>query len=128
MITIRRRIGDFGEKLAKDYLKRKGYKVINQNYLKREGEIDLIALDQKDLVFVEIKTRTEDNSMSRFQWRRFPEQSVNRSKQKKIIKTAEKYIKEYKGKVNNYRIDVISVEIDRKTKKARIKHFENILY
>ena len=121
MITLKRKIGNLGEGLAKDYLKKKGYKIIDQNYFWQGGEIDLIALDQGDLVFVEVKTRTENS----YGW---PEQAVNFSKQKKIFKTAERYLQDYKGAVKNYRVDVISVEINKIKKKAEIRHFKNNLY
>jgi putative endonuclease len=122
MITLKRQIGNLGEKLAKKFLKKKGYKIIKENYLKREGEIDLIAVDKEDLVFIEVKTRKKGST---YGW---PEEAVDYSKQKKLIKTAQKYLYDYRGPLKNFRIDVISVEIDKEENKAFIKHFENILY
>jgi len=121
MITPKRQIGNLGEKLAEEYLKAKGYRIVDRNYLWREGEIDLITEDKETLVFVEVKTRAEIQYS-------YPEKAVDYQKQKKLFKTAQKYLQNYKGSLKNYRLDVISVEINKKTKRAKIRQFENVLY
>jgi len=78
MITQKRKTGDIGEQIAVDYLENKGYKVIERNYQKSWGEIDIIAQDKTGLVFLEVKTRTNTRTS-------YPEQNVNYSKQQKII-------------------------------------------
>ena len=79
----RKELGQKGEETAALYLRRKGYKIIEQNYrYSRLGEIDLIAQEGKDLVFVEVKTRS---SLSFAE----PEEAVNYQKQKRIIKLAQ---------------------------------------
>ena len=47
-------IGDLGEKIASDFLKKQGYKIIERNYECKQGEIDIIAIDKKELVFIEV--------------------------------------------------------------------------
>ncbi len=81
----KRKIGDFGENAAAEYLKSKGYKILKQNYYCRVGELDIIALDKNTLVFVEVKTR-KSASFGR------ASEFVDYKKQQKIINTALYYI------------------------------------
>lgn len=123
MLTQKREFGDWGEKISQEYLENKGYKIIDRNYSKRWGEIDLIAESpEKELVFVEIKTRELKNRPSAF----LPEDSVNFSKQQKLIKTARTFLYENKYPEDiAWRIDVIAIEIDKFTRRAKIRHIEN---
>lgn len=122
MLSKKREFGDLGEKISQEYLENKGYKIIDRNYSKRWGEIDLIAESpEKELVFVEIKTREAKNN-SAF----FPEDSVNFSKQQKLIKTARTFLYENKyPEETSWRIDVIAIEIEKFSRKAKIRHIEN---
>ena len=54
----RRDIGDLGEKLAKDFLKKRGYQVLETNYRCPHGEIDIVAKQKKSVVFIEVRTKT----------------------------------------------------------------------
>lgn len=123
MLTQKRIFGDLGEKIAKEYLEKHGYAIIDQNYSKRWGEIDLIVESpEKELVFVEIKTRETNNTPSVF----LPEDSVNFQKQQKIIKTAQTFLYENKYIDDiSWRIDVIAIEINGTTRKATIRHLKN---
>ncbi len=116
--TKKRTIGNLGEKIAKKYFKKQGYKIIKQNFTNRAGEIDLIVKNKDQLVFVEVKTRTNQNFG-------YPEESIDSRKQNKIIRTAQNYL--YKEKIfsENYRFDVISIEINQLTKKATLKHIKD---
>jgi len=122
MITLRRKLGDWGEEIAEKYLQDKGYKIIEKNYQKRWGEIDIIAKENEELVFVEVKTRTKDKSALYG----LPQDSVDFFKQKKLIKTARIYLyeKNYSSQIN-WRIDVIAVELDGQNKKVNLKHIRN---
>jgi putative endonuclease len=80
-------LGSRGEDLAVQYLKKKGFKVIERNYHCSAGEIDLIAREKNTLVFVEIKTR----SSSEFG---LPQEAVDRFKQRKMIEAARTYLAE----------------------------------
>jgi len=82
--------GQFGEKVALNFLESKGYRILEQNYRCRLGEIDLVALDRKILVFIEIKTRHTKDYGS-------PQEAVTYRKQEQIIKVALHYVK---GKTN----------------------------
>ena len=60
MKSKRRTIGDFGEEIALKYLEKKGYQILDRNFLKPYGEIDIIAIKNDILTFVEVKTRKND--------------------------------------------------------------------
>ncbi|MEK9130406.1 MAG: YraN family protein [Patescibacteria group bacterium] len=114
-ITQKRKTGNLGEELAKKYLKKQGYKIIKQNYNSRVGEIDLIAREKDQIIFIEVKTRTNHNFG-------YPEESVDSRKQNKIRMAAQNYLVKEKIFSENYRFDVVSVEINQLTQKANIKH------
>ena len=121
MVTEKRRLGNLGEKLALQYLKKHHYKILTLNYQKRTGEIDIVAQDKdKTVVFVEVKTRRS----LRFG---LPQESVNFLKQHKLIKTAQYYILENYKQSIPWRIDVISIDLDDKKQTGHLKHFKNVI-
>jgi len=115
----RKAFGKKGEEKASGYLENKGYKILANNYLKRSGEIDIIAQDPKtgEVVFTEVKTR-HSRSFG------YPEESVDDNKVEKIIKTAEQWLMEKNQEDCDWRIDIISIEWN--NGKTLIEHFENI--
>jgi putative endonuclease len=116
----RKRRGDKGEDIAVHYLTNGGYQVIDRNYLKREGEIDIIAKKDSIIIFIEVKTRfikNEDDLLEP------PEATISNSKIAKIRKTATAFMKEKKlSPDREYRCDVISIVVNKK--KAKIKHIK----
>ena len=57
MRTPEQRLGELGERLAAEYVQKKGMRILEHNYRIRGGEIDLIAQDGREVVFIEVKTR-----------------------------------------------------------------------
>ncbi|MFH0838096.1 MAG: YraN family protein [Patescibacteria group bacterium] len=111
-------LGQQGEQLIESYLTGKGYEILEQNYRKKTGEIDLIAKSPKkdEIVFIEVKTR-KSGTYGR------PEEAVDLRKLKKIEKTALLWLNE-NGKTDVlWRIDVIALELQSETK---ITHLENV--
>ncbi|MCX7793798.1 MAG: YraN family protein [Thermodesulfovibrionales bacterium] len=92
-----------GENLAINYLKKKGYKILERNYRTRAGEIDIIASKDGMVVFVEVKTRSTDLFGA-------PEESVTKEKQERLKKAALYYLKDLKN-MPPLRFDVISIEL-----------------
>lgn len=124
MPSLKRKFGDIGEKVAEHYLQRRGYTVIEKNYLKPWGEIDLVAKKYGDLIFFEVKTRD-----SKYVEHFLAESSVNRLKIKKLQKICETYLSERHYSYNqNWQVDVLAIAIDKKENKARIKHFKNAVF
>jgi putative endonuclease len=95
------KLGQRGEDLAASYLQKNGYKIIQRNYKTMIGEIDIIARDRDDLVFIEVKTR---ESLEYGQ----PFESVNKNKRRKIANVAMLYLKKLKN-IPACRFDVVSV-------------------
>ena len=100
-------LGQRGEKQAVTFLKSKGYRILAKNYRNRFGEIDIIAQDGENLVFVEVKTRTNDNFGT-------PEEAVNTNKLKKIMMVASNFMQEQGLEDVQPRFEVVSI-VDGKT-------------
>lgn len=99
--TVQSINGQLGEKITYEWLKRNKYNVIAKNYKSEYGEIDLIAINEQYICFVEVKLRSEHCGYS-------PKESVNLAKQKKIIKTAISFLKKHPCKYQP-RFDVSEV-------------------
>jgi len=113
-----KQLGLEGEKLATDFLKSKGYKIIGNNYRYRRAEIDIIAMHEDTLVFVEVKTRSNYNYGE-------PEHAVDEHKAVKIREAAENYIFSNDWK-NNIRFDIISIN-KKGYQNTEITHFEDAI-
>lgn len=114
-----------GEKIAADYLRKKGYKIIQKNYKnkigRQIGEIDIIAEKNKEIIFVEVKTR----EMEKYK-ETLPEENITPSKIHKLDKIANLYIKANNLWDRNYHFDAVSVWLSEDNKKIELKHIENI--
>ncbi len=95
------KLGEKGEELAVRFLKKKGYKIIKQNYKTRIGEIDIIARDGNALVFIEVKTRESIEYG-------LPFEAINSAKKRKIANVALLYLKRLK-EIPPCRFDVVSI-------------------
>ena len=95
--------GKKGEDIAVKYLKRKGYKIIEQNWRCRLGEIDIIARHKDSVVFIEVKTRT-DKALG------LPQESVDERKQGHIIRCAMVYEQCKRLEDANFRFDVMGID------------------
>jgi putative endonuclease len=136
--TAKRRVGDQGEEVACKYLANKGYYVIERNYWKPWGEIDIIAEKGSILSFVEVKTvsrslstpnllrETPSDRISREGFR--PEDNVHPAKLKRLYRAIQTYLLEKKvPETKDWQIDVACVFLDFETKKARVELLENII-
>ncbi|MGC8739582.1 MAG: YraN family protein [Candidatus Hydrogenedens sp.] len=97
-----RDLGREGEKEAVRFLKNQGLKVLGTNVRIRKYEIDLIARDGNELVFVEVKTCRNDK------WN-YPEDKVNYKKRKNLRKAGKQYIIRYAPHTKYYRFDIIAI-------------------
>lgn len=119
MGTNKIKIGKFGQQLAVQFLHKKGYRLVAENYYCRLGEIDIIAEDNGQLVFVEVKTRLNRNCG-------LPEESLTGVKKDKIERAIYDYLEKNKINHDNWRIDCIAVEIDKTGQTAAIRHHQAI--
>ena len=114
-----RKIGNFGEDLAVNFLERKGYRILARNYYIRGGELDIIAEQRDEVVFVEVKTRLSNIYG-------YPEEGVTFLKQEKMARAIRAYMGDSIHE-KYFRIDIIAIEIDRETKRASIRHIKNVV-
>ncbi len=113
----RRELGAYGEKLATDFLKRRNCQILATNFRSGKNEIDIIIKTDREIAFIEVKTRSSS-------FYGLPEYAVDWRKLRSIIDCAHDWMSD-----NNYyglwRIDTVSVEINRTEASARIKWFKN---
>lgn len=128
MSSDRKAIGNLGEEVAAKYLGGKGFTVVERNFRKPWGEIDIIATRAGVVHFVEVKAVSREiegvNGSREMDYR--PEELVTHSKLQKLARTAALYM-ESKGDRREYQIDVVGVILDSWTKKARCRLFEQAL-
>ena len=127
-------LGKLGERISSEYLQRKGYKIIEMNFHKRWGEIDIVAIDPKAspaperygvsegkdvLVFVEVKTRMEYDFIT-------PEESITPWKIRLLKRTALFYKNIHKELPELLRIDFVGVVLDQTFNPVKINLIKNI--
>jgi putative endonuclease len=108
-------LGSKGEDLAVKFLEKKGYKILSRNFRTPVGEIDVIAEDRNTLVFIEVKTRTDDSFGHPFE-------AVTFRKKDKLRKVALSYLKSSRKEMPS-RFDVLSIEM--RGGESRIEHIED---
>jgi len=114
-------LGRRGEELAADWLESKDIRVLERNYHFEKAEVDIIAYNGKQIIFVEVKTRT-DNRFSE------PEDAVNTEKKKSLIKVAGAWLYERKMEGAPVRFDIISVLLKPGSPKPVFNHFEGAFW
>lgn len=128
---VRKRVGKLGEDIACHFLEQKGYRVIERNYRKKWGEIDIIAEKAGTVRFVEVKAVSREpyaataEIISREMDYR-PEELVDRRKLRKLARTANLYM-ESKKDSREFQLDVVGVILDETNKKARCRLSEQAL-
>jgi putative endonuclease len=112
-------LGDTGERLAERRLTELGWRIIERKWRSRQGEIDLVALDGDELVFVEVKTR-------RGSPRGTAEEAVNERKAARLIALGEQYVAERPDYADHYwRVDIVAITIDGRGALERVSHLRN---
>ncbi len=114
----RRETGILGEKLAKDFLKKRGYHTLETNYRCPQGEIDIVAKHKDFLVFIEVRTKTSRQFGS-------PEESITPAKKERMRAAAFHYRQTHDNLLPLWRIDVVAVELNQKGGLSRIELIEN---
>ncbi len=122
--------GRIGEDIAEKYLKNKGFIILNRNYLKKWGEIDIVTRKTDKICFVEVKTVSYetkvdlDQAVTRRTWR--PEENVHAYKLKKLNRAIESWLMENNCNLD-WQIDVVAVRIVPREKYATIKYIPNVI-
>jgi putative endonuclease len=116
--AARQGLGRTGERMAAEKLREQGYRILERNFRCRHGEIDLIAEDGQDLVFVEVKTR-RGNIFGR------PEEAVTFHKQRKLVEVATYYLDLHACADRPWRIDVVAVQLSKVGKLEEIRIYRH---
>jgi putative endonuclease len=111
-------LGQKGEDIAAGHLVEKGYRILHRNWKSGKRELDIVAENNDFIVFVEVKTRTDDYSIH-------PRQAVTSEKQRSIIYAAEGYIQKYNINKEG-RFDIVAVISDGQS--VVVEHIENAFY
>lgn len=111
-------LGKIGEKIAVKYLQKQNYKIITTNFYTRKGEIDIIAKQNKEIIFIEVKTRTSEEFGK-------PAEAVTYYKEKHMYQAAKYYIYKTNQESEYIRFDVIEIYI--KNGKIKLNHIKQIL-
>jgi putative endonuclease len=114
----RKETGERGEKLARDFLKKRGYKILETNYHCRRGEVDIIAREKDTLVFVEVRSKTNLACGT-------PEESITRTKQQRLRLTSYHYLESHNLMDSPWRIDVVLIEMDKQGRATRTELLQN---
>lgn len=112
-------LGILGEDLATKYLTKRGYQIIGRNFKARYGEIDIIAVDHHEIVYVEVKTRIGEEYGK-------PEEAVTPRKLREVIKTAQYYRTLNPGLAEAERIDVIGIELNMDNEVVYFNHLKSV--
>ena len=111
--------GRKGENIAALFLQKHGYKIVERNFKCKQGEIDIIAKQKNQYIFIEVKTRKSLKYG-------MPSESVNKTKQNHIKKVAQYYI--CTNKISNFIIRFDIIEIYLKNGKYQINHLKQAFY
>jgi putative endonuclease len=103
----KKELGKKGEEVALRFLKKRGYRIIEKNYVCKMGEMDIIAREKDTLAFIEVKTRTTTEFGP-------PQLAVNASKQRQLSKVALNYLKEKQLEDVKARFDVVAILLGQK--------------
>ena len=121
MKTPKRQLGDTGEGVACRYLEGRGYKILERNYLRPWGEIDIIAEKGQKISFVEVKSVSRETAYR-------PEENVHPSKLKRLHRAIQTFLLDHKVPEDRpWQIDVACVYLDFSTRRARVEMIENVI-
>lgn len=112
--------GSMGEQLAEKYLVNKNYYILAKNYHSTFGDIDIIASDGSSIVFVEVKTRTQNQFGTALD-------AITKNKLSKIVKTSQFYLSQRNMHGHPYRYDAIEIILNASDKPI-INHLLNITF
>jgi len=113
-------VGKWGEEVAVGFLSAKGWEILARNVNTPHGELDIVALDQKVVVFVEVKARTSGSFG-------LPEDAVTYQKVQHILDAAQFFLQEHPELDGDWRVDVVAVQGRLNSTDPQIVWFENAI-
>ena len=119
-MSTRRRLGDFGERVAKAHLESKGYRVLATNFRVYEGEVDIVAERDGVVAFVEVKTRRGDAMGSAVE-------AIDRRKAQRLLLAAQAFGQQHPELPPGRRIDLIAIDLDAGGRVVSLQHIESAI-
>jgi putative endonuclease len=117
-LTKKKSLGDRGEDAAARYLKRGGFRIVERGHDSPLGELDIIALDGRTVVFVEVKTRSSSDAGH-------PTEAIDSFKQRRMTQAALAYLKSKRLLNNAARFDVVAVTWPENSRRPHVEHYRN---
>ncbi len=115
---LAKKLGQFGETIAANFLRLKGYRIVERNFRTAHGELDLVCKKADQLIFVEVKTR----SSQKFG---YPEEAITKAKLAKLEQMAQIYCQQ-----NDYtrlwRLEAVSIIVNLKARQFSLKHLTDL--
>ena len=127
--TDKQKVGEIGENVACRFLMKHGFEIVERNYWKKWGEIDIIAKKEGVVRFIEVKTVscvTLDNIEHKIDNYR-PEDNIHPWKLKRLSRTIQTYLLEKGSDDIDWQFDVITIYLDMSNKKAKVNFLEDIV-
>ena len=118
--TKKRKLGDLGEDIACQFLNKRGFEILERNYLKKWGEIDIVTKKKGLIHFIEVKSVTNNTSGYR------PEDNMHPWKLKRLARAMQTYLLDRKLDCD-WQLDLVTVKIDQQNRNARVELIENIV-
>ena len=119
-MNYKQKVGRFGEELAKKYLIKNGYIILDSNVKTSYQEIDIIAKFKEKIIFFEVKTRTTETFGT-------ADENISARKIQNLKKAINLYMEERDVDPENVRLDLIAIDIDKIKRVAKIKHYNEII-
>ena len=119
MYSKKRQFGNIGENVACVYLEKHGYTILERNYLRKWGEIDIVAQKGAITHFVEVKSVSSETLYR-------PEENVHPAKLRRLARAIQTYILE-KNIDGDWQLDIVMVRIDETARQAKVEILENIV-
>lgn len=138
--TEKRKLGDMGENIACAFLEKRGFEIIERNYLRKWGEIDIVARKAHVMRFIEVKTvsrstsslNVSDETQSKYR----AEDNMHPWKLQRLARTMQTYMLHLPARARqagkkpeeiDFQLDLVTVQMDMQTRQARVEMIENIV-
>jgi putative endonuclease len=122
--------GILGERLAERYLRERGFAIVTTNYYqakgKRQGEIDIVAIKEEILYFIEVKLRQVQSGAKREEV--FPEAAVTRAKLARLQRAAAHFLQETHNQEKEYHFGVLAIVYDALAKTAKVRFLQDVFF
>jgi len=121
------KIGEIGEGVACNYLEKHGFSILERNYTKKWGEIDIVAQKNDKRYFVEVKSKSVSSLDFVFDGTNRPEDNMHPMKMRRLRRVVETYLISKRLGYVDWQFDLLVVYLDLDNRKARVKVIENVI-